>query len=64
MTIISLTWHSYAKHFKEVIGNLLPTGESSDVTLVCNDKVKFKVHKFILNACSPVFKSILEQTNE
>ena len=35
--------------------------ESSDVTLVCEDKTKFKAHQFVLNACSPVFKSIINE---
>ena len=39
-------------------------GESSDVTLVCDDQVKFKAHKFVLKACSPVFESILQETND
>merc|ERR1711923_694183 len=60
----TLSWHSYASHFQEVLGNLLDNGESSDVTLVCDDQVKFKVHKFVLKACSPVFESILQETNE
>ena len=32
----------------------------ADVTLVYNDKTKFKVHKFVLSACSPVFQSIID----
>merc|ERR1712126_331835 len=60
----TLTWHSYASHFQEVLGNLFDSGESSDVTLVCDDQVKFKAHKFVLKACSPVFESILQETNE
>merc|ERR1712126_705751 len=60
----TLTWHSYASHFEEVLGNLFDSGESSDVTLVCDDQVKFKAHKFVLKACSPVFRSILQETNE
>ena len=36
----TLTWHSYASHFQEVLVNLSDTGESSDVTLVCDDQVK------------------------
>ena len=60
----TLTWHSYASHFQEVLSNLFETGESSDVTLVCNDQVKFKAHKFVLKSCSPVFESILDDTNE
>jgi len=59
----TVTWHSYASHFQEVLGTLFDTGELSDVTLVCNDHVKFKVHKFVLKACSQVFESILQDTN-
>ena len=59
----TLTWHSYTSHFQGVLGNLFDTGESSDVTLVCDDHVKFKAHKFILKSCSPVFESILNDTN-
>ena len=62
--MFTLTWHSHATHFQEVLGKLLDTGESSDVTLICDDQVKFKVHKFVLNACSPVFENILRETNE
>ena len=60
----TLTWPSHANHFQDVLGNLLKTGESSDVTLVCDDQVKFKSHKFVLNACSPVFESILQESYE
>merc|ERR1712126_588311 len=60
----TLTWHSYASHFQEFLGNLFDSGESSDVTLVCDDQVKFKAHTFVLKACSPVFESILQETNE
>ena len=60
----TLTWHSYTSHFQKVLGNLFETGESSDVTLVCDDQVKFKAHKFILKSCSPVFESILNETND
>ena len=60
----NLKWHSHADHFQEVIGSLYSSVESSDVTLVCDDQVKFKAHKFVLKSCSPVFKSILEEGNE
>ena len=60
----TLTWHSNVNHFQEVLSNLFDTGESSDVTLVCDDQVKFKAHKFILKASSPVFESILDETND
>merc|ERR1712221_26974 len=39
---------------------LMNTNKSADVTLVCNDKTKFKAHKFVLSACSPVFQSIID----
>ena len=39
--------------------HLMQSDESIDVTLVCEDKTKFKAHKFVLNACSPVFQSII-----
>ena len=60
----TLTWHSYTSHFQGVLGNLFETSESSDVTLVCDDQVKFKAHKFILKSCSSVFESILSETND
>ena len=46
----TLTWHSYASHFQNIISELYTTGELSDVTLVCDDQVRYKVHKFVLKA--------------
>ena len=43
--------------------NLWKSRESSDVTIVCDDQVKFKAHKFVLKACSPVFESILNNND-
>merc|ERR1712243_242656 len=40
--------------------NLMETNDSADVTLMCDDKSKFKAHKFVLKACSPVFLSIID----
>ena len=60
----TLTWPSHSSHFQDVLANLLNTEESSDVTLVCDDQVKFKSHKFVLKACSPVFESILRESSE
>ena len=61
MDQFNLNWHSYNDHLKEMMHNLLLSHESSDVTLVCEDKTKFKAHKFVLNACSPVFQSIINE---
>ena len=55
-----LEWPSHAHHFQNHIRCLLTSGTDSDVTLVCDDQVKLKAHKFILKSCSPVFESILD----
>ena len=59
MEQFNLNWHTYNDHLKEMMQNLMQSHESSDVTLVCEDKTKFKAHQFVLNACSPVFQSII-----
>ena len=59
MEQFNLNWHNFNDHLKEMMQNLMKSFESSDVTLVCEDKTKFKAHQFVLNACSPVFKSII-----
>ena len=58
---INLKWQSYNTHLQKLMENLLSSGESSDVTLVCNDQVKFKAHKFLLKASSPVFENIFDE---
>ena len=59
----NLTWHTYTDHLKLMLQNLMKDEDSHDVTLVCDDKVKIKAHKFVLRSCSPVFENILENTN-
>ena len=56
----NLNWHTYSEHLREMMENLMNSHKSADVTLVCNDKTKFKAHKFVLSACSPVFQSIID----
>ena len=55
----NLNWHTYSDHLKEMMLNLMDTNETADVTLVCEDKAKFRAHKFVLMSCSPVFYSII-----
>merc|ERR1712189_169580 len=55
----NLNWHTYSDHLKEMMLNLMESNETADVTLVCEDKTKFKAHKFVLMSCSPVFQSII-----
>ena len=55
----NLTWHTFASHGQELFKNLLRTQEFTDVTLISDDQHQYKVHKFILCACSTVFRKIL-----
>ena len=59
MEQFDLNWHTYNDHLKEMMQNLFLSNESTDIALVCEDKTKFKAHKFVLKACSPVFTSII-----
>ena len=59
MELLNLNWHTYNDHLKDLMQHLMQSNESSDVTLVCEDRTKFKAHKFVLNACSPIFQSII-----
>lgn len=43
-----------------MLKDLLTDEKSQDVTLVSDDKKKFKAHRIVLEACSPVFASILD----
>merc|ERR1712126_305945 len=61
MELLDLYWHTYNDHLKEMMKNLMQSQESSDVTLVCEDKTKFKAHKLVLNACSPVFQLMINE---
>lgn len=59
MEQFELIWRTFNDHLKDMMQKLMLSYESTDVTLVCADKTKLKAHKFVLNACSPVFNSII-----
>ena len=59
----NLTWHTFSSHGQEVFKNLLETQEFTDVTLISDDQHQYRVHKFILSACSTVFRKILSTPN-
>ena len=59
MEQFDLNWHTFSDHVKEMMQNLLLSNESTDITLICEDKTRFKAHKFVLNACSPLFQTII-----
>merc|ERR1719378_802774 len=42
-----------------MLHDMMSSNEMTDVTLVSEDKKQFKVHKVVLSASSPVFKSII-----
>ena len=60
MEQFNLNWHTYTDHLKEMMHSLMEAKNSTDVTLVCDDKNKLRAHKFVLSACSPMFHSIIE----
>merc|ERR1719342_2054913 len=55
----NLTWHTFTSHGQDLFKNLFESQEFSDVTLISDDHHQYKVHKFILSACSTVFRKIL-----
>ena len=57
--LLNLNWHTYSDHLKEMMANLMESNETTDITIVCEDKTKYRAHKFVLNSCSPVFQSII-----
>ena len=57
----NLKWETHSDHLKNIMQSLMDKKESADVTLVCDDKVKFRAHKFVLSASSPFFRSIVEE---
>ena len=61
---MDLEWKEFSYHTKEILCDLLNDQSSSDVTIVSDDQVKFKAHKFVLRASSKAFKSLLEKENK
>ena len=52
---LNLTWHTYTDHLREMLNDMM-SDELTDVTLVSEDKKKFKAHKVVLCASSLVQK--------
>ena len=59
----NLTWYKFQTHTNELLSELYTSSSFSDVTLVCDDQTQFKAHKFVLSACSSVFRNILSCNN-
>merc|ERR1719219_1282991 len=56
----NFSWQQFLEHLRHLSQQLYHEGEYSDVTLVSDDQTQFKAHKFVLSACSPVFKKIID----
>ena len=59
----NLKWETLPDHLVSTVALLRSTSQFTDVTLLCEDMQEIKAHKFILNACSSVFRNIFEHTN-
>ena len=57
--IFSLRWNHFKEHFTSSIKSVSAGDEFNDVTLVSDELIPFKAHKFVLSSYSPVFKEIL-----
>ena len=56
----NLKYDNYCNHLGSVWRDLFFEKTNSDITLVCEDQVQFKVHKFVLRSCSQLFKTLLD----
>ena len=56
----NMQWQNFSDHMKEMFHEAMKSEYLTDVTLVSDDKRKYKAHKLVLSSCSPVFKSIID----
>ena len=56
----NLTWKTFSKHLTETVQEMFEDKSFANVTLVCDGQRQLRAHKFVLSACSSVFKSILQ----
>ena len=56
---LNLLWQSYTDCYMDMLSNEMLLADLSDITLVSEDKKKFKAHKLVLSACSPFFQEII-----
>ena len=54
-----LTWNFFHQHASGFLEIESSEKNFADVTLVSDELTQFKVHKFVLSACSPIFKNLL-----
>ena len=59
----NLTWNNFSDHLRSMLLDMMEMNYLTDVTIVCDDQKIIKAHKFILSACSPVFKTIIDNVS-
>ena len=60
----SLKWNDFETNWKRSLSQLRTDNDLADVTIITDDKVKFKAHKILLSSCSETFKFILKEFNQ
>ena len=56
----NLNWETFPGHLTQTVALLRDNSNFADVTVLCDDLQEVKAHKFILSACSNVFRKIFE----
>jgi len=56
-----LRWNDFEANISRAFQDLREEKDFFDVTLACDDEKQIKVHKVILSACSPFFRSVLRK---
>ena len=62
--LIDMNWDSFADYLKDMMKDMLIYDDFSDVTIITEDQKRFKAHKNILAASSPVLKELLKVQHE
>merc|ERR1719342_1961003 len=60
---LNIFWTSYAKHYKQMLIEMMVLDKYTDVTLVCDDMVHVQSHKAILGSCSKMFRKIFDSAD-
>ena len=58
--LYSIGWNTFQSHLLETRKVMLENGIYTDVTLVSDDLVQYKVHKTVISAASTTFQKLLE----
>ena len=56
----NLNWETFPDHLTQTVSLLRDNSNFADVTVLCDDLQEVKAHRFILSACSNVFRKIFE----